>query len=770
MKQSGSVHLPHRPTGDQAHGRVASGRRRAITPLRLRAALLRARLQQPAPLRQVESRLSPCVRTGKDPEEGGALKYAWWSTFIRRVSLVIVPLLLLLDLVSQVQAVTTTFTPTPALIAWWKLNSSSGITALDSADSSPGTLNNAATWVTGGILDGNAVSVGDSAFDDNGGSVSFPINLPPSFTLYFWSQATAYGSKLDHSGAYNNIILGGEVYLTNGFRAGFTPAGLFSFWTSQSGGTLTLYDTTDAPTGTWEQYAITYSAGVGKLYRNGSLVTSASGTYVPGTTGMGIDSGVGGIHQFYGLVDQVRLYNYALSGSAITALYNSDVGPTPTATPTATATSTAASTPTPTPTSTSTLTPTPTPTSAPTSTPSPEPLSSPSSTPQPSATPTPTVLTSTLTLTSANNGQTFNNYRISTTNGDCVDINGVTNVTFENSNIGPCAGRGVYINGGSGNNVYDSYIHVENLATGCCDSHNGVFVNGAGNVIIQGNVIAYSESNVQTFNSDNIAIIGNFLLNPQGPFPRGQQIQTGPGSNITVTNNFTVSTPDTTLGPAIGTSNPAPILYGQDATGDRPSDNINFYQTQTVDAENNYITGGLDATTPNSGGSQAGAGCGMITDGSSTLATNYATLKNNIMVNTGQCGIGIATGTNQVVAGNKTINLNANGGGDTADYIWDQYTAACGPVLLTGNIATEIRANGVASGYWNGGGCGSATCDGSNTSIDSCNSFDYGSERNVYNSLTPIMVKLPPPLIPPVPKNCVAKSPYSTQTSLSPCS
>jgi len=188
-------------------------------------------------------------------------------------------------------------------------------------------LNNVATWVTGGILGGNAVSVGDSAFDHNGGRVSFPINLPPSFTLYFWSKATGYGTKLDANGAYNNFIFGGEVYLTNGFRAGFTPAGLFSFWTSQSGGTLTLFDTTDAPSGAWEQYAITYSAGIGKLYRNGVLVASRSGTYVPGTTGMGIDSGVGGIDQFYGLVDQVRLYNSALSGTAITDLYNSDVNP-----------------------------------------------------------------------------------------------------------------------------------------------------------------------------------------------------------------------------------------------------------------------------------------------------------------------------------------------------------------------------------------------------------------------------------------------------------
>jgi len=45
--------------------------------------------------------------------------------------------------------------------------------------------------------------------------VSFPINLPPSFTLYFWSKATGYGTKLDANGAYNNFIFGVEVYLTN---------------------------------------------------------------------------------------------------------------------------------------------------------------------------------------------------------------------------------------------------------------------------------------------------------------------------------------------------------------------------------------------------------------------------------------------------------------------------------------------------------------------------------------------------------------------------
>jgi hypothetical protein len=291
-------------------------------------------------------------------------------------------------------------------------------------------------------------------------------------------------------------------------------------------------------------------------------------------------------------------------------------------------------------------------------------------------------LTSTLILTSANNGQLFSNYRIRTKSGECVDLIGASNVTFRTSDIGPCAGRGVAINGGSGDNIYDSYIHIEKKAKACCDSHDGIFIRFSSNDRVQGNVIAYGESNIQTFASDNIAIVGNFLLNPLGPFPRGEQIQTGPGSHMTIINNFMLSTDDKTLGPAVGTRNSAPIRYGQNNTGNRPSDSLSVYTTRDVDVANNYITGGVDATTPGSGGAQASSGCGLIADGSNSLAPKGITFKNNILVNTGQCGIGIATGTNLVVTGNKIINLNPHGHGNTALYIWKQYTPSCGPVLL----------------------------------------------------------------------------------------
>lgn len=401
-------------------------------------------------------------------------------------------------------------------------------------------------------------------------------------------------------------------------------------------------------------------------------------------------------------------------------------------------------------------------------------------------TPARTVLTTTLTITSANNGQTFKNYRISTTSGDCVDMNGATGVTLESSNIGPCgvpdnprvSSRGIYINGGSNNKIYDNYIHVQGASSttvngGCCDSHDGILENnGATGDVIQGNVIAYSETNIVSFGS-NLTIIGNFLLNPQGAFPRGEQMQLGFGSGggpYTVNNNFLLSTPDGTIGPAIGTDSSAAILMGQDNTSNRPSDNMSFYEAQGVTAENNFITGGLDATTAGSGGCQDPTGCGVIADGSKSLGANNVTIENNILLNTGGCGINIATGTNQVVENNKVISQNSNGGAQTAFVVWNEYSpTACGPVTLNRNIGTLVRSNAYASGYWKGTGCDPVTCDGTNTNIDSCNTFDYGSGRSAYKSMIINSAVNKPPLIPPLPKNCVANSPYSTQTSMPPC-
>ena len=60
-------------------------------------------------------------------------------------------------------------------------------------------------------------------------------------------------------------------------------------------------------------------------------------------------------------------------------------------------------------------------------------------------------------------------------------------------------------------------------------------------------------------------------------------------------------------------------------------------------------------------------------------------------MNTGQCGIGIADGTNHVVDSNKILNTTpVGGGGNTAIYVWKVtvFRPACGPVQVSNNIAS----------------------------------------------------------------------------------
>jgi Right handed beta helix region len=426
--------------------------------------------------------------------------------------------------------------------------------------------------------------------------------------------------------------------------------------------------------------------------------------------------------------------------------------PTPIPTPAPTPippppTSTAA--PTPTPRSTPSPIP-PTPTASPSpATPSPTatPTKSPTPTATPKATPTPasgqTVLTSTLTITSADNGKVFNNYKISTTSGDCVDVNGATNVTIQNSDIGPCAGHAVLLNGGSNNSVYDSYLHSEGPGNGCCDNHEGVHVLNESGDAIQGNVIAYNESNVHVDSSKQITVNGNYLLNPLGPAdPRGQNIQSATSSGITITNNYAYSC--VLAGSGLGgvtcparAPDGSTYLFSEDQ-----EDSINFYQTTTFAAQNNYVVGG-----------HSSSGCGMIFDDQA----NGGQMLDNVLGNTGQCGIGISDGANPIVTGNKILNLTpVAGSGNTALYAWAQYSAPCGPTIISNNVADEVTGSG-DSGYWDGGGCNVTTLSG--------NMFG----ASAYTQLYPLTTTTPPPLIPPVPKNCVAKSPYSTQTSLPPC-
>jgi hypothetical protein len=312
---------------------------------------------------------------------------------------------------------------------------------------------------------------------------------------------------------------------------------------------------------------------------------------------------------------------------------------------------------------------------------------------------------------------------------DCVVITNSTNITIEDSQIGPCGGNGINISGGSGIHIYDSYIHPETHQNICCDYNDGVLAQYTSQITIQGNVIAYGESNVEApQNVNGLIVIGNFLLNPRGgDNSRGQNVQAWNSTDVVVLNNYTLSS-----------QNRRKYLYP-----DVQEDSINFGFGSGFVAIFNYITGG-----------HSPSGCGLIAD----EAADSVLFIGNQLLDTGQCGIGIASGTHQLVDYNKVLNRNpVAGGGNAAIYVWNQYTEACGPVTVSNNVATEILSQGTYNSFWYGGGCDPLT------QID--NTWDAAAQE----LLSPPATKMLPPMIPPRPRNCVAQSPYSTQTGWPVC-
>jgi len=338
---------------------------------------------------------------------------------------------------------------------------------------------------------------------------------------------------------------------------------------------------------------------------------------------------------------------------------------------------------------------------------------------------------------SGQNGTVIDDLHITNPNGDCLTITNSTNITVRRSEIGPCGGNGINISGGGTINIYDSYIHPETpLSTSCCDTHDGILVTGTSGLTIQGNVIAYGETNIEANNVNNVSVIGNLLLNPINSDPsqpafnqnRGQNFQVYYGSsNVTVQNNYALSSMDTTK-----------YLFPENQ-----EDSINFGVTTGIIASGNYVTGG-----------HSNSGCGIIADDSA----NNAQFRSNVLVNTGQCGISIADGTNQVVDGNKILDATpVAGGGNTAISVWKQYGSPCGPVQVSNNIASAVDTSGNPNSYFDGGGCDPVTVTN--------NVFDVAAAT----LLQPVSTNLPPPPIPPQPFACLVVSPYTNNTSLPSC-
>ncbi len=221
------------------------------------------------------------------------------------------------------------FTP-PAPIGFWKM--------CGDTSSTSGCVASSSTVVyDSGSLANNGAQTGTAA----GTSFYYSTGYSEAYAGYF--NGTNDSIVVPESSSYNVSSLTVTAWINTSTTSG-TPTMVcrdnlsssreFQFRLSSgvpqailfiSGTTKSLTATASVATGTWTHVALVWTGTTAYLYANGVQVAAAaySGSLSAGT-GDGIRIGsCAGSYLFTGLINNVRIYNAALSGVQIAALYSS---------------------------------------------------------------------------------------------------------------------------------------------------------------------------------------------------------------------------------------------------------------------------------------------------------------------------------------------------------------------------------------------------------------------------------------------------------------
>ncbi|TXH08286.1 MAG: LamG domain-containing protein [Candidatus Moraniibacteriota bacterium] len=206
------------------------------------------------------------------------------------------------------------------LAGYWKLDEGSGTSAADaSGNGRTGTLNNGVTWTTGRI--GGAVDL-DGANDYI--SVTSPPTLGTSYTIAYWAKLDVVASTGVIVG-YRSTTAGTPVY----FQINADTSSTFVVRSSSgSGEGISTYTNGLSTTGVWYHVTGVRRGNTIQVYINGNPGTAdltstfgaiAANSLLIGATNVGSSSPS---FFFNGQIDEVRLYDRALSEDEITQLYH----------------------------------------------------------------------------------------------------------------------------------------------------------------------------------------------------------------------------------------------------------------------------------------------------------------------------------------------------------------------------------------------------------------------------------------------------------------
>ncbi|MEE9321295.1 MAG: right-handed parallel beta-helix repeat-containing protein [Granulosicoccus sp.] len=234
----------------------------------------------------------------------------------------------------------------------------------------------------------------------------------------------------------------------------------------------------------------------------------------------------------------------------------------------------------------------------------------------------------------------YRNLRISNPDGPCIVIQNSVNIRIINSRLGPCREQAI-----------DAY-EVDGLK---------VVLNSMINV----------GSGVHVLESQHVLVSRNKFVNAGRNMVQFDKV-TGPGNRITRNR-------------------------GSNRLGNTVSEDlINVYQSSGTAQSPIRVTYNR---LRNGGSSKSGSGI-MVGDGGGA----WQLVAYNTLVNPGQAGIGVASGTHIDVIANR-VYQRALPWSNVGIYVWNQYAENCSSIRIIQNEVDWRNAGGVRNGWWDSESC-----------------------------------------------------------------
>ena len=224
--------------------------------------------------------------------------------------------------------------------------------------------------------------------------------------------------------------------------------------------------------------------------------------------------------------------------------------------------------------------------------------------------------------------------------GGCVSIIHGADVALRDSTIGPCDGEAVYLS---------EVTRAEVTGNSVADTATGVLIHLSASIVVDENTFESAGRNYVQF--DKVSGAGSSISGNRGESDLGAS---GAEDMISV--------------------------FESNGTPESP-----------IRIVGNYLRNG--------GPSASGSGI-LLGDGGGS----HQLADDNRLVNTGQVGIGVASGT-EITVSNNQVYSEALPWSNVGIYVWNQYPTECSSVTVAGNQVNWTSATGRENHWFNGGGC-----------------------------------------------------------------